>query len=472
MKTSTNQRGVSAIIIAIAIVMLFSFAALAIDIGHLYLVRNELKNAADAGALAGARLLYNADGTSVNTGANQVGYEAATINTSEKNTQTGSLLPVDVDWTAGTNDGDVQRGHWSFATRTFTPNSSTVALRLGDYSTAELDANTDFINAVHVYARRSDTPAQSFFARMFGYSSFNMTSHESVAWLGYAGTLEPLEVDEPIAICKQSIKDQNGKLTCGTGRMINSATGGGGSPTSESGGWTNFTQDSSCAEASTPTVRPLIKCGGGSNTATIFLGQPVGLTNGDLQNVFDDLIQCWQRQAGLCTIPGRRKEDPPQCPSSNSNNPADYPTAPWKMTLLVINCCEGSSDPSDPNEQCERPQVESCKSETRGAVELNVVWISRTGFRGTSPAPLPLRMAGIPDLDPPITDWVSPGSTDPMVNWNDFASHFRLQNSIGGPATNEDKTIYFLPDCAPHEPTGNTGGENFGVMAKYPKLVR
>ena len=31
--------------------------------------------------------------------------------------------------------------------------------------------------------------------------------------------------------------------------------------------------------------------------------------------------------------------------------------------------------------------------------------------------------------------------------------------------------MYYLPDCTPHEPTGTTGGENFGILAKIPVLV-
>ena len=39
---------------AIGLLSLLGFAALAIDVGYLFVVRNELQNAADAAALAGA----------------------------------------------------------------------------------------------------------------------------------------------------------------------------------------------------------------------------------------------------------------------------------------------------------------------------------------------------------------------------------------------------------------------------------
>ncbi len=48
-----DQRGVSAVIVAIVLAVLIGFAALAIDIGYLYATKNELQNIADAAALAG-----------------------------------------------------------------------------------------------------------------------------------------------------------------------------------------------------------------------------------------------------------------------------------------------------------------------------------------------------------------------------------------------------------------------------------
>ncbi len=57
-----EQRGVIAIVVALLFLGLIGVAALAIDVVHLFLVKNELQNAADAGSLAGARFLYQDDG--------------------------------------------------------------------------------------------------------------------------------------------------------------------------------------------------------------------------------------------------------------------------------------------------------------------------------------------------------------------------------------------------------------------------
>ena len=53
-----KQRGAVAIVVAIFLPILITIAALAIDISNLMLVKNELQNAADAAAQAGAQCLY------------------------------------------------------------------------------------------------------------------------------------------------------------------------------------------------------------------------------------------------------------------------------------------------------------------------------------------------------------------------------------------------------------------------------
>ena len=260
-----------------------------IDLSHLYVVRNELQNAADAGALAGARFLYNDDGTMVNSAgytdsgcnailsANQIAFDAATANMALA--KTGGAIAVDVNWADGQNAGadvDVQRGHWSFATHHFEANDSVAPVDL-DRSTAELDGDPDFINAVKVAARRQDTPAASFFARIFGYENFELSA-EAVAYIGFAGKLGPGEVDQPIGICAQSILF-DGAYNCNIGRMLNS---GSNTDTSNTGGWTNFTQP--CATANVPSLRPLI-CGSG-NPESIDLGDGIGAVNGAQDTVF------------------------------------------------------------------------------------------------------------------------------------------------------------------------------------------
>lgn len=409
MNEKIGARGVTAVIIAILLVVFLGIAALAIDIGHLYVVRNELQNAADAGALAGAENLYIAGGTEINIGANQEGQDAAEANKSEK-------TAVEVNWTAG-NEGDVQRGHWRFSDRTFIPNASTALVAL-DASAEELDANPDFINAVKVTTRRQATPAASFFARIFGYQDFQLST-EAVAYIGFAGTLKPDEANQPIAICKESLLDDTGKYTCGVGRMINSGATTG----HQTGGWTNFSQP--CETASASTVKPLV-CGAG-NPEPIRLGQGMGTSGGEIQTAFDGIYSCW-KNAGLDT------------------DGDGWPDKTWRLTLPVIECPANN--------------IGTC-SKVVGAVTVDVIWITKTDKNQMKE--VPQKMEG----------WTCPAGSTGQQCWDSFADYFQLKDVLNNTtAFYEDKTIYFKPDCTPHIPAGTTGGENFGILAKIPVLVK
>lgn len=432
-----NQRGVTLILVAVMMFAFIGIAALAIDLGNLHVVRNELQNAADAGALAGARFLYNENGTLVNVGANQVAFDAATAN---RALSLAGAVPVDVNWESGQNadaNVDVQRGHWSFATRTFTANDSLLPVDLHNRSTEDLDADLNFINAVRVVARREATPAASFFARIFGHADFQLAA-EAVAYIGFAGSLRPEDVDQPIAICKQSIVDADGNYTCSTGRMIDS----GGGATHNSGAWTNFTQP--CQTASASSVRPLV-CGDGNETVLDF-GDGMGTTGGMQDNVYRDLRDCWLA-------------------APLSQDWRGYPVELYSLTLPVIDCPGNNPGPC---------------SELVGAVTLDIVWIKQSG---TDPQwrDIPMQMAGWE-----CSTWVDLGrpqdinaldSTERQQCWQDFTSHFALRTANGTSvgdlsASDIQKTIFFLPSCEPHEPRGTTGGENFGVLASIPVLVR
>ncbi len=406
-----DQKGVSLVIVAGLTVMFVAFTALSVDIAHLMVVRNELQNAADSGALAGARRLYFPDGTAVNTDANQIAYEMAIENNSEK-------IAVEVyDW--GSNSGDVQRGHWSFATRTFTPSNSTTPPDLWNITSAELDADTTYVNAVMVRTRRQGTQANSFFARIMGFAGFN-ASAEAVAYIGFAGRLNPEEVDQPIAICRQSLLI-DGKYQCNTGRMLNS---GSVEVTHNTAGWTNFSQP--CETANANEMRGLI-CSDG-NPKELTLGDGIGATGGVQDNVIRDLRDCFG--------PTTRTE-------------------PWNMTLPVIDC-PGNN-------------VSNCPP-LLGAVNVNIVWISRDDADTE---------AKFEDEDfPPsaMGDWTCDAScqsseTPRACCWDDFVDHFNLKNVNDITATYAKKSIYFLPDCTPHELKGVSGGANYGVIAEVPVLV-
>ena len=76
------------IVIVLLLPVLFGFAGLAVDVGHMYVVKSQLKNAADAGALAGARGLvpYTATGQPDWTTGTQRAQNAVQLNYCENET--------------------------------------------------------------------------------------------------------------------------------------------------------------------------------------------------------------------------------------------------------------------------------------------------------------------------------------------------------------------------------------------------
>jgi Flp pilus assembly protein TadG len=401
-----NRQGIVAVIIATATVVFVSLAALAIDLAHLFVVRNELQNAADAGALAGARFLYDNNGTAVNAAANITAYNAAIANRSEQ-------VPVEINWSGG-NDGDVQRGHWSFATRTFTPNVSLLPVSLWNTSAEELDQNPNFINAVRVKTWRQDRPAASFLAGIFGIKNFVLSS-EAIGYIGFAGTVAPFEVDQPVAICSQSILSSDGKYSCTVGRMINS---GHQVATHETAGWTDYNQVNPCQGGTNANAVRSVVCSGG-NPEPIILGAPVATNGGEIASAFKKFRDCWASKTGK--------------------------NKPWNLTLLVIDCPGNNVGP------CET---------VVGAVTVNIVWITGEG-EDPKYNEAPTQMEKWSNQDP-----------DGRIRWTSFVQNFGLKNLDNTPAPYEKKSIYFLPDCSPHNPTGRTGGDNFGILAKIPVLVK
>jgi hypothetical protein len=400
---------VISVVVALLAIALVGAAALVLDIGHLYVVRNELQNAADAGGLAAARFLCHEDGT-VNEGANQIAHDAAVANRSDKS-------PVEVHWIGG-NEGDVERGHWSFATKTFTPNPSTEPTVLSGMSDEDLDNDPNFINAIRVRTRREDTPAASFVARAFGRENFSL-SREAIAHIGFAGNLTPQEVDQPIVVCKEALLVDD-KYTCTIGRRI----GLGWESEREIGGWTDFGQDDPCTTGTNALTVTSLVCNGG-NPNPIIVRQPITTNPDDISSAFTGLRQCWEAATGR--------------------------TRAWTLTLPVASC---------PNYN-----MDACQN-TAGAVTLHVVWISgEDDDPSYSDAPWTME-------NPNTGATWSSSDPDGWVRWDSFVTFFNLQRLDGSPASYRRKSVYFLPNCNHHQPKGRTGGENFGVLAKIPVLTK
>jgi Flp pilus assembly protein TadG len=156
--------------------------AMTVDLGQLFVAKNELQNIADAAALAGARKLIQAKDPA-NPGAAAVYSDeaiAAAKAVASDNKSFGQTLTI--------ADADVVLGQWDLTTSSFTKTGP---------STNPLD-----VNSIQVTVRRdgSENPSlTTFFGGIFGSPTMNSQA-TAVAYLGLAGTAASGTMGLPYAV--------------------------------------------------------------------------------------------------------------------------------------------------------------------------------------------------------------------------------------------------------------------------------
>jgi Flp pilus assembly protein TadG len=192
-----NQKGATIILVALLMLALIGFAALAIDVGYYMVTRNELQNIADGSALAACRVLgeiyrnmpladqssYVFDPTDTTTDPPSTALitNALSIGTSNK---AGGIQGITID------SGDVIIGTWD-------GNSLTPTLNQPD--------------AVRVIARRDGSangPISTFLARVLGIDTVGVRM-DAIAALTGQSTSEPGELELPIGISRYFFEDGN-----------------------------------------------------------------------------------------------------------------------------------------------------------------------------------------------------------------------------------------------------------------------
>lgn len=167
---SPRERGAITPILAACLAVGLGLLAFSIDLGQVFVGKNELQNIADAAALAGAKKLIQAKDPN-NPQAVAVYCEealSAAQAVAGENRSFGSTMTV--------SGADIVVGKWDFATKSFS--------RTG-CSTNPMD-----VTAIQVTVRRDGTTnptLASFFGSFFGVSEMQ-TSATAVAYLGLAGT--------------------------------------------------------------------------------------------------------------------------------------------------------------------------------------------------------------------------------------------------------------------------------------------
>lgn len=160
-----DKKGVTVVVVAISLVVIIGFAALAVDVGYFMVSRNQLQNAADAAALGAARALGNI--YSPLPPATPMSYEDQQTYICNP----ADILPVAKEVAASNSaagqpviiqDADVEIGVWNTDTKTLTETLNQP-------------------NAVRVIARRDTTEGvggqiTTFFARIFGINAVSVTA--------------------------------------------------------------------------------------------------------------------------------------------------------------------------------------------------------------------------------------------------------------------------------------------------------
>lgn len=188
-----DQRGVVLILVVIVLGILFAFAALALDVGNVMVVKNELQNISDGAALAAARHLGGIyEGMSY---ANQQIYDAsndaATIRSVAQ--QVGASNTAAGILNVAIHLSDVEIGRWDSTTHppVFTPT----------YSQPD---------AVRVRARKdglANGPLVTFLARIFGMNAVDVSATATAALTGQS-TAGPGGLPVPVGISKYWFDNQ------------------------------------------------------------------------------------------------------------------------------------------------------------------------------------------------------------------------------------------------------------------------
>jgi Flp pilus assembly protein TadG len=188
--TLANERGVTAVFVAILIVFLTAMVSFSVDLGFAWVTKNELQNIADAAALAGT---------------SQLGVVYAALSPDQQEDTSRSLTSSEkaqvidfVERVAGLNRAggisgigidtasDVSIGTWDFASKTITP---TLIRPTAVTVTARRDGNVN-------------GPITTFFANIMGISEINIAATATAA-LGPLGYVPPGTANFPVGISKR-----------------------------------------------------------------------------------------------------------------------------------------------------------------------------------------------------------------------------------------------------------------------------
>ncbi|MBU4565518.1 MAG: hypothetical protein KMY53_10670 [Desulfarculus sp.] len=257
-----GERAGVATVAAIMLTVMVGMVGAVVDLGLLYATKNELQNAADAAALAGATTLVTYD-----QDRNITAQPDVAITTAQQVALANQAMGVNLQLRLE----DITLGLWVEPDKDFDP----------DHIGPSSDPN--YLSACRVVVRRdnlANSPVNTIFAGAVGFSVVNVTAL-STAHLGYAGSVGDGMVDLPIAVKEEALNPGNGPI-CGSALTFRNES-------SENGEWTTFFT----APSNDVAVDRYVT--GELTVPALEVGDTVNVTNGTLsQNTFNDLTDRFQ----------------------------------------------------------------------------------------------------------------------------------------------------------------------------------
>jgi Flp pilus assembly protein TadG len=275
-KPIETQRGAVAIIVAVSMVALLAITALAVDVGHIFVVRNQVQNAVDAAALRGASFLYSPGSGTPDFSASGPAVTNAT-----------STVPLNISVT-GNDSLSVQANYWQALNASAPTNEAAVEV--------------DLTKQVQLY-----------FAPVFGMY-FTNVSAKAIAVVQSPTAVGPGGLNVPVVIgsCMYSNfwdtsndqpKDdpethQPYVFQIGTSYAYNANAELGGTCTT--GQWTPLSSSSDNGDS---VIQNIIQDG---NTSTVKTGDNLWLQTGDKNNLYNQINNCsacGNRSCEYATVP-------------------------------------------------------------------------------------------------------------------------------------------------------------------------
>ena len=260
-----NQKGFALVYVTLLILVLFGTLGLAVDASHLYVVRGELQNSADAAALAGAWSLHR---DPANPGEilplNWGRAETAATDYIKLNKSDGTLL----------SEGTVETGYWSLSRR--------------ELQSTTITPTSQDVPAVRVtVARSADSnggPVQTFFMKVLDASKDTapVSSLPTVALSGFTGGV-PGGLAFPMALssCMTDHYFTNSQSDPPPTFKTNDPYTPVGTPC-ETAQWTSLTADSNAANVisnfmQNPDTSPALSS-----------GEPIWIATGVMNNLYNN----------------------------------------------------------------------------------------------------------------------------------------------------------------------------------------